>query len=246
MWPWSLLGTTVGTTFDATGHLSDGLTHFYLVRAVLGTTESANSTMAVKIDRAFSFSLTGTNVHWFSLPYVSTYLRASDIASELTNARIDVIAKWNPATQSPILYYWFRGAWRGTDFAIGPGDGLFVGAVSAFSWVIVGTDRAVALSFTHNSPPVGNVNWLSLPHTGTYRQASDLVLDIEGSLGGGANTKIVEVVKWDSSTQGLIRFFWTAGGWTGIDFSLAPGDAVYFTIVANFSWQPKLVTSEVP
>lgn len=245
-WPWSTLGTTTGTTLDATGHLTDGLTHFYLVRALRALRESPNSTMASKVDRPFSFNLAGSNVHWFSLPYVSTYVRASDIAGELTNARIDVVAKWNPATQSPILYYWFRGAWRGTDFAISSGDGLFVGAVSTFSWVIVGTDRSAALSFTRNTPPVGNANWLSLPHTGTYRQARDIVLDIEGSLGGGANTKIVEVAKWDSATQGLIKYFWTAGGWTGDDFSLAPGDAVYVTVVSNFTWQPKLVTPEVP
>ncbi len=245
-WPWAVLGNTAVATFDATGHLSDGLTHYYIVRAMRGTTESANSTMGVKVDRSFSFTATTTNVHWFSLPYRSSYARASDITTELTNAKIDVVAKWNPATQSPILYYYFRGAWRGTDFTIGAGDGLYVGAVSAFSWVLVGTDRAVTLSFTRNTPPLGNVNWISVPYTGTYRDASDLVLDIEGSLGGTANTKIVEVVKWDSATQSLVRFFWTAGGWTGADFLLAPGDAVFFNIVANFSWQPDLVTPEVP
>ena len=245
-WPWTVLGTTATTTFDAVGHLTDGLTHYYVVRALRGTTEGGNSTMGVKVSRSFGFSASSTNVHWFSLPYRSPYARASDIANELTNTRVDVIAKWNPATQSSLLYYWFRGAWRGTDFTISAGDGLYVGAVSAFSWVLVGTDRAVTLSFTWNAPPLGNVNWVSLPFTGTYQRASDLVLDIEGSLGGGANTKIVEVVKWDSATQTTVRFFWQPGGWTGTDFTLAPGDAVYFTIVANFSWQPRLVTPEVP
>lgn len=245
-WPWAVLGSTATTSFDAAGHLTDGLTHFYIVRAWRGTTESTNSTMGVKIARAFGFSAGGSNIHWFSLPYRSPYARASDIANELTNTRVSVIAKWNPATQSSILYYWFRGSWRGTDFTINAGDGLYVGSVSAFSWAIVGTDRGVTLSFIRNAPPLGNVNWISLPYTSTYGSASDLVIDIEGSTGPGANTKIVEVVKWDSVTQTQIRYFWTGGGWTGTNFSLAPGDAVYFLIVANFSWQPRLVTPEVP
>jgi hypothetical protein len=145
-----------------------------------------------------------------------------------------------------VIYYYFRGAWHGTDFTIGAGDGLWLGSRSTFTWVIVGTDRAVTLSFTRNAAPLGNTNWISVPYTGTYLDASDLVVDIEGSTGAGANTKIVEVVKWDSATQSYVRFFWSPTGWTGTDFALAPGDAVYFTIVSSFSWQPRLVTPEVP
>ncbi len=245
-WPWAVLGTTTTTGFDATGHLTDGLTHYYIVRAVRGAQESSNSTMGVKIQMNVGFSSSTSNVRWFSLPYRSGYARASDIATELGPTRIDVIAKWNPATQSPVLYYYFRGAWRGTDFTIAAGDGLYIGSKSAFSWVIVGTDRATTLSFTVNAAPLPNVNWVSIPYTGTYALASDLVRHIEGNTGGGANTKIVEVVKWDSTTQSLVRYFWAAGGWTGADFALSPGDGIYFRIVSSFTWQPNLVTSEVP
>jgi len=245
-WPWAVLGTTTTTGFDAPGHLTDGLTHYYIVRAVRTTVESANSTMGVKVQMNVGFSSSTSNVRWFSLPYRSGYARASDIATELGPTKIDVVAKWNPATQAPILYYYFRGAWRGTDFTIAAGDGLYIGSRSAFSWVIVGTDRAVTLSFTANPPPMQNVNWVSLPYTGTYALASDLVRDIEGNTGPGANTKIVEVVKWDSATQAIVRYFWAAGGWTGADFTVSPGDGVYFRIVSSFTWQPSLVTSEVP
>lgn len=245
-WPWAVLGTSTTTGFDATGHLTDGLTHYYIVRAVRSTVESTNSTMGVKTQMNLAYGSSTSNVRWFSLPYRSGYARASDIATELGPTRIDVIAKWNPATQTPVLYYYFRGAWRGTDFPIAAGDGLYIGSKSAFSWVIVGTDRAVTLSFTFNPSPMPNVNWVSIPFTGTYALASDLVRAIEGNTGPGANTKIVEVVKWDAATQSIVRYFWTTGGWTGADFALSPGDGVYFRIVSSFTWVPSLVTSEVP
>jgi len=243
---WNLLGEPTVTSFDATPHWTDGLAHFYVVRSVRGTIESSHSSMAAKIVRAFTFGAGVTNAHWFSLPYRSPYATASDLATELGPGRADVIAKWNPATQSSILYYYFRGAWRGTDFTINPGDGLWLGARSTFSWAFVGTDPATTLSFTLNSPPMGNVNWVSVPYTGTYTRAADFVVHIEGNTGGGANTKISDVVMWDSTTQSYRRFYWTSSGWTGDNFVLGPGDAVYFQIVASFSWQPSLVTPEVP
>jgi hypothetical protein len=246
-WPWTAIASNIAaTSYDAVGDLTDGSTHYYIVRALRNTALSANSTMAVKVPLSVTFGASTTNVRWFSLPYRSSYVRASDIANELGPTRVDVIAKWNPATQSSIIWAYFRGSWRGTDFPIGPGDGLWLSAVSSFSWTVVGTDTAPTLSFTANAPPSNNLNWRGVPYTGTYTQASDLVRDIEGGTGPGANTKIVEIGKWDPTTQTVVRYFWTTSGWTGTDFTIAPGDGIYFKIVSSFTWQPKLVTPEVP
>jgi methionine-rich copper-binding protein CopC len=243
---WNLLDEPTSPSYDAVGHLTDGQPHNYLVRSVRATTESENSSMAAKILKAFGFNPASTNVHWFSLPYRSQYVRASDIANELGPGKIDVIAKWDRAAQTSIPYFWFRGAWRGTDFTINAGDGLWLGAVSTFSWVIFGTDPATTLSLTFHTPPLGNVNWVSVPLTGTYGRAADFVVQIEGNTGGGANTKITDVVRWNGATQSYERFYWTSGGWTGNNFVLAAGDAVYFQIVSSFNWTPSLVTPEVP
>ena len=137
--------------------------------------------------------------------------------------------------------------WRGTDFVISPGDGLYVGSVSSFTWVVVGTDQAIPLQFLFNLPPATNLNFLSLPYTANYMRASDLVFDIEGDVGGAANTRIVEVAKWDGVSQSaLFLFEWTPAGWVGSDFTIGPGESVVFQIVASFTWQPKLMTPEVP
>ncbi|HKZ63032.1 MAG TPA: Ig-like domain-containing protein [Thermoplasmata archaeon] len=244
-WPWTPLGTTTNTFFDAP-HLGDGLSHFYIVRAVRATTEGGNSTMASKIEVDVGFIPGRTNIRWFSLPHRSEYSMASEIAGELGPGKIDVLGKWDAATQRTLLYYYFRGRWQGNDFLIAPGDGLFLSSVSAFPWVIVGTDRGITHSFTFNAPPLTNFNWVGVPYTGTYDFAIDLVRDIEGGTGPGTNTKIVEVAKWDAATQTLLVYSYSGVGWIGNDFAIDPGDAVYFRIVADFTWQPDLITPEVP
>jgi len=235
--PWGELGTTTATTFDA-DHLADGQTHFYIVRAVRSGLEGANSTMGVKIAKSIDHSSTSANIYWFSLPYHSSYARASDISNELTSTKISVVAKWNPASQRPSLWYYFRNKWRGADFTISPGDGLYIGSVSTFSWAIVGTDADVYLSFTPNNPPKKNVNWISIPFTGIYSTASD----IANELTSGA---VTEIGMWDPTTQSTKRWYWTGSTWTGDDFAFNPGDGIYITIVSDFDWQPILITPEV-
>jgi len=62
-----------------------------------------------------------------------------------------------------------------------------------------------------------------------------------------ANTKIIEVAKWNPTTQTLLRYTYVAGtGWLGSDFAINPGDGIYFRIVASFTWPVRLVTPEVP
>ena len=245
-WPWAQVTEVPGTTYTVAGHLSDGLSHFYIVRAKDPTRTSANSTMGAKVPLAFPYNSAKGNTHWFSLPYRSAYLKASDISNELTSAQISAVAKWNPAQQKPILWYFLRGKWRGTDFTVNPGDGLYLGVKTTFTWIVVGNDGSVTLSFSVNPPSRGNLNWISLPYTSTYADASDIVTHIEGSTGPSANTKITEVAKWDVAAQALIKYAWSPSGWSGTDFTFAPGDGLYLKIVADFTWMPFLITPEVP
>ena len=142
------------------------------------------------------------------------------------------------------MWFFLRGAWRGTDFPIGPGDGFYIGVLSSFSWVITGTDRFVPLSFAAPSDP--SSDWVALPYTGSYARASDVVLEIEGDLGPGGDSRIVEVAKWDPIAERLVTFGWTPTGWAGEDFSITPESALRLWIVSEFIWAPRLVSPEVP
>ncbi len=236
---WSPLVTTPLLSFVAAGNATDNLTHFYLVRAVNGTEEGPNSTMGVKMDLSFAFNPAQTNVVWFSIPYVSVYRRASEIANELGIANIDVVGKWDPAAQRSIVYYYARGGWRGTDFAIAPGDGLYLGIRMSFNWTLYGTDDYALLSFAPNPSPSGNVNWIGLPLTGAYVRASSIAAVLTAS-------KVTEIGLWDPTAQTVLRWYWTGAAWAGTDFLVEPGRGFYLVVASRFLWTPWLVTPTLP
>ncbi len=238
-WPWGLLGTTSVPSFLAPGHGADLLTHYYVVRATDGMQEGPNSTMGVKAALPFDVQPSNTDVAWFSLPYVSEYRRASDIAAALGYENVDVVGKWVPALQSALVYYHVPGGWRGTDFPIRAGDGLCLGVRRAFVWNVTGTDANVTLPFTWNPPPTGNVNWISLPYTGVYRRASD----ISGELGP---SRISEIGLWNPVSQTALWWFWTGSAWVGSDFAIPPGAGVYLLVASSFDWNPRLIAPPVP
>jgi len=246
--PWALLDTTVQTWYVAAGHLDDGLTHYYIVRAynaALGG-ESANSTMGVKISKDIVFNPAQRNIFWMSLPYVSEYSTASDIATELTSSNINVIGKWDRQKQKTDVYFYARGKWRGTDFTINAGDGIYVGAVSTFTWDIAGTDSdaSINLPFAPSATKL-NRHWISVPPTGNYTTASDIVAHIEVSL-LVPPAKIIEVGLWDPISQDVVRFYYD-GWWIGTDFTIGAGDGIYLKVVGDtFDWTPWLVTPYVP
>jgi len=236
---WSLLGTPTTPSFLATGDGADDLTHYYLVRGTAGTREGPSSTMGVKTVLSFTHSTVITNVAWFSLPYDSGYATASDVANALGLANIDVVGKWDPAEQRSSAYYYARNGWRGTDFAIGPGDGLYVGVRQSFEWVVAGTDLPAALDLALSPDHRENVNWISVPYTGVYSKASDISTELGSS-------KITEVGLWNADTQTVTRWYWSGTAWTGTDFAIAPGAGVYLIVASDFTWRPTLITPAVP
>lgn len=237
--PWRILTETTSTAFDAAGHLADGLDHFYIVRAVRGTEEGGNSTMAAKTVVRLPYAAGRTNIAWFSLPYGSALRRASDVVFAVGPARADVVGKWDPARQTSTVYYRADGPYRGEDFAILPGDGLYLGLRGNVERIVLGTDTNDALRFTRNPAPTPNVNWIGLPYGSAYRRASDLA----GELGPA---RVTEIGRWDPSTQSAERLRWDGGTWTGTDFAIRPGDGVYLVIASDFTWQPALLTPAVP
>ncbi|MCK4444284.1 MAG: Ig-like domain-containing protein [Thermoplasmata archaeon] len=243
---WTMTNTV--NNFILFPHLDDNTTHYYVVRAYSNVSgESTNSTMGVKIHKAFAFNPIQMNIYWMSLPYVSEYATAGDIATELTETNINVIAKWDRASQTIISYYYARGKWRGRDFTLSAGDGFYVSVVKDFNWFIVGTDAEITIDLPYSPQPFKhNKHYISVPYTGAYTLASDIVVDIEGGLGPGTNTHTIEVGLWDAASQSERTYTYTPTGWAGDNFLISPGDGVYIRMVATFNWQPILLTPEVP
>jgi len=248
-WPWTPIDTVFPPTTQSTdvGALTDGLDHFYIVRAYKGE-EGGNSTMGAKTELSFTQSGNPmlTDINWLSLPYNTIYTKASDIANELGSGKIRTVGKWNPAKQKAITYTYAKGKWRGADFTISPGEGVFIaGLQTDFDWIVTGTDSARTLSFLYYPKHTENIYWISIPYTGIYNSASSIVIDIEGSLLVNPNY-VIEVGKWNPATQTSLKYYWDGGAWTGTDFTIDPGDGIYITIKASFAWPIKLITPEVP
>jgi len=244
-WPWAELDNVTTNSYTHVGAISDLDNHFYIVRGFKADgSSSSNSTMGALWHMRVTPNPT-TNTFWFSLPYNPYYKRASDIATELGTSKTKVVAKWDPAKQQSILYYYLNGKWRGNNFPIAAGDGLWIGIESAFDWAINGTDKIAGLIFSFKPSARTNYYWISLPLTTKYGAASQVVLAIAGSLGPGSDTKIDEIGKWDFATQTSLVFKYGTTGWGGTDFVINSGDAIWLRIKSSFSWSPELVTPEV-
>jgi len=249
LWPWTPLGSVFppDSAFSHGGAHDDGLTHFYIVRAIVGGQESPNSTMGVKIEKTILMSPGPqiTDINWLSLPFNSMYKKASDIALELGPTKIRTVGKWDASKQKAVTRTFAKGKWRGKDFSISPGEGIFIAGIQLnFNWVIVGTDLESTLSFTYYPKFAHNINWISIPYTGIYNSASSIVNDIEFGLPPGS--LLLEVGKWDPVTQSSIIWKFDGMGWSGMDFSIAPGDGIYLEIVSTFPWSIVLLTPVVP
>jgi hypothetical protein len=248
---WNLGSWTniTSNTFTDAGAALDPSTYYYIVRPVYDGIESASSQIFAKVKKAFSYNPSKTNVNWLSIPYNSTFKKASNIVSALepsgTNTKISGIAKWDAKTQTSMGYGYVAGpGWIGTDFDINPGDGVYIslsGNSQSFDWDILGADNEPVKTFSYN-PSKTNVNWVSIPYTGIYKKASDIVAAIEPS---GTNTKISGIAKWDAKTQTSIGYGYVAGpGWIGTDFDIKPGDGVYISLSGNspsFDWAVNLI-----
>ncbi|MEP7103272.1 MAG: IPT/TIG domain-containing protein [Candidatus Dojkabacteria bacterium] len=88
-----------------------------------------------------------------------------------------------------------------------------------------------------NVSTVGNVNWVSMPFNSQYKKASDIVVEVEGSITGSVgnprNRKINSISIWNPITQTAGSVFSYNTGtniWTGSDFNINPGDGLNITL----------------
>ena len=150
-----------------------------------------------------------------------------------------MVGKWDVANQTSLLFFYARGRWRGTNFAIDPGDALFLGVRRAFLWAVTGTDASITRTFPMKPLPASNRDWTGVPYTGVYQTASDIATELTPA-------KIVEVGLWNATTQSVVRWRWNGSAWAGVNFRIPPGAGVYILLASSFAWAPRLATPEVP
>ena len=252
-----------------------GREYFFILRADNGAEQSGLSSMLFVNRRQFTYNADATNLNWMSIPYSPTYftnataglnrsmmnlpsVMVKDIEGNVgfnSQQKINAVAVWDPVTQDAGTSYFYRQSmrrWLGTDFALNPGSGIFVqlsGLTDQFDWTVLGSDSKIAHSFNFNEGEITNLNWLSLPYSGMYKHASDIVTDIEGSTGAGSDVKINAIALWDAATQDAgTSYFYRSGKmfnrWIGTDFEIKPGDGIFLQLsgaTSTFDWTPALL-----
>jgi hypothetical protein len=253
-----------------------GKDYFFIVRAENELGESGLSSMVFSSKRQYLYNSeeNKSNINWISLPYTPGYFtnpfaglnktiidNASQIVKDIEggigqnkNQRIKRLSLWNPIIQSASESYYYRAvynSWINNDFQINPGSGLFLehsGKTDAFDWTIVGKDEKINKSFFCNGDSAkSNVNWISLPYSGMYKKASDIVNDIEGGIGADTNQRIKRLSLWNPVTQSAISSYYyksTYSHWIGEDFDVEPGDGIFIELSCNnllFNWEPALI-----
>jgi hypothetical protein len=112
-------------------------TNFTLIpgEAVEVTVESPLTALLVGAEAAspaygFAFHSSVGNLNWISLPQNAAYTDARGLLESMNGGTgsgpVTKIAWLNPATAQMESYLWFAGGWRGTNFALQPGNGLAV------------------------------------------------------------------------------------------------------------------------
>jgi len=81
------------------------------------------------------------NTHLVALPPTSAYANASEVVVDIEGGlgpvaqpQIVEVARWDAVTQRLIRFVRIAGGWGGTDFALSPGEGLYVVVASSFIW----------------------------------------------------------------------------------------------------------------
>jgi hypothetical protein len=243
---WTMVANITTNYYVHSNAIGDMQNHFYIVRGYKPGGWSSNSTMGALWHPTLAPNSGRPSAFWFSLPYNSMYKKAKDISDELTYQKINVVAKFDPAKQQTVIWYYSHGVWRGTNFNIAAGEGMMIGVVNNFDWAINGTDKIISITFTFRPQLRTNIYRISLPYTNGLASASELVTAIAGGTGPGTNTKIISVGKWVYSTQTSRVYSYTTSGWSGDNFNIAPGDGIWIEIVSSFAWNLTLITPEVP
>jgi hypothetical protein len=211
--------------------------------------------------RALAQTLVTTDANSINVP---TYLGANRAADNLSVERAtpNILLHWQNFTGNPTNWHVycsnnnqavFPGGWTMVSIAGNLRTWTHAGAYAdGLNWfyIVRGYDGAIESinstmgvkldkTFIHNTLPMTNVNFISLPYNSMYKTARDVVIDLEGGDGmSSGSTKINVVGLWmpeDQCSTGYVHVpEWNE--WTGDNFVIPPGVGIYVSVLSDFNW----------
>jgi hypothetical protein len=212
----------------------------------------AQSQQKADVKLNLKHTTTTGNLFWISLPYITNFIKSSDIISKINadhslaataGDKITQVGRWDPSTQAYETYdYLGILGWSGIDFSIVTGEAVFLNIASDVSATLPGYyDPNFAFNLTHNTSK-GNIFWISLPQNGKFTNAVSIVADINSNAGLASDSGklVTQTGHWKSSAQAYETYDYLGIlGWSGINFNFVSGEGYLINLAGDIkNWKP--------
>ncbi|GEM_PF-2683314 len=223
------IGTSLTTSYVDAGALSAADSYYYKVTAVdaVGNESIEPSNVGYKLNWNMTFHTSISNINWISIPAITPYKKAADIAADIPNCT--KVSRFNPDTQLYENWENFFG-WSGTNFDVVTGESYAVIVNANSPARLVGWYKPYTVNMTFHTT-ISNINWVSLPYNSAYSRASNIV---------PAVANVSKLSRFNPDTQ-LYENWEDFFGWSGTDFSVVPGEGYAVIIRGNSSFSPSAV-----
>lgn len=239
----NIISLTSNTSAVFTNDASVSLNYFLIKAVDEAGNESATSNVLFRIAKSFTYNSNSANIHVLSLPYVSPYQSASDLATMinggLTPELVSTVIRYKVGQPSEYwAYFQSASAWAGTNFRITPGEAYGISLKNNCSFVLVGlSDQSVTLSFSFSLTRSNNYG-LSIPYNSPIKTASDLVNEINR---GPVPGTVTSVQYYGDDQFWHMWSYFGFFGWAGENFAVRPGEAYTIIISGNTVWKPVVI-----
>ncbi len=224
------IGTSQTTSFTDVGVLSSPETYYYKIKAFdAAGNESVNpSNIGYKLNKIVPFNTAKSNVFWISIPNISPYKKAIDIATDIPYAT--KVSRFDPNSQSYKNLEKFLGNWIGDNFDVITGESYAVVVGAASEAKLVGWYYPYTINMPY-SQSASNVYWISIPYNSVYSKVSDLAQSIPNA---------TKISRFNPDIQDYERWEKFLGSWSGTNFDIVPGEGYGIVVNSNTLWLPNV------
>lgn len=145
-----------------------------------------------------------------------------DIETSVGSPIVVSVSKYIKATDSFAPYTGFSGV----NFSLESGEAYLVSVNAPGTYIVVGSHNpSLSINFSSTASPTGS-NFYAFPYHGTPTNADELLTDI----GAG----VVSVSKYTQATDSFAPYT----GFSGVNFSLKPGEGYLVSVSSDISYTP--------
>ena len=225
------IGSSPTTSYTDAGSLTAGDSYYYKVKAYdAAGNESVNaSNIGYKLNKHMEYKVAISNIYWISIPNITPYKKARDIAVDIPNAT--KVSRFNSSTQSYENLEKFLGSWVGTDFNVTTGESYAVVVGSTSEARLVGWYYPYTISIPYNAA-ISNINWTSIPYNSSYSTVSNVAVTVPNA---------TKIVRFNPQTQLYERWEKFLGTWSGTNFAITPGEGYGIIVNSDSMWLPGVI-----